>query len=131
MENQIFIQPGNYVLQDGNCFGKPSEYDQALLFNIIHAHSSEENIALLHKVAQSLKPGGQVIILEALAGNKASGPTTKSFSKFFNLTFLVTLGANSYSYEEVSRWLKETSFRRVERMELRKTPGVSLVIGEK
>lgn len=130
MEDRIFIQPGNYLLQD-NSFGKPNDYDQALLFNIVHAHSSDENIALLYKVAQALKPEGRVVILESLAGNKPSGPTTKSFSKFFNLTFLVTLGAKSYSYKEIAGWLRETGFKKVDRIDLKRTPGVSLVIGQK
>ncbi|WP_239640447.1 methyltransferase [Halogeometricum pallidum] len=44
-------------------------YDVALLFNVVHAHDSGENTALFERVADSLAPGGRIIVLDQWEGS--------------------------------------------------------------
>jgi cyclopropane fatty-acyl-phospholipid synthase-like methyltransferase len=64
LENAIQIKAGDFLEDD---LGEA--YDVALLFNICHGLSEEQNIALLNKTAKALNPGGMAVILEQLGMN--------------------------------------------------------------
>src|SRR6185436_19672432 len=73
LEDRIGIRPGNYLVNQFD-----SEYDIALLFNVIHAHSPMENIELLQKVAAAVVKGGLVAIMEIFHGSNSKA--TESFA---------------------------------------------------
>jgi hypothetical protein len=59
LDQAIQVQEGNFLKDN---LGR--DYDLALLFNICHGLSEEQNIVLLEKVANALNPGGSAVILE-------------------------------------------------------------------
>lgn len=104
-----------------------SDYDVALVFNVIHAHDADENRQLFERVAAALAPGGRIAVLDQLEGS-ARMPVGKSGLGFVGLTYLSTLGAETHPYEEVAAWLQDAGFEDVTRSAIRSGgPGNTLV----
>ncbi len=102
-------------------------YDVVLLFNVVHAHDAAANVRLLRRVADALAPGGRVAVLDQLAGS-ARTPVGEAGLGFVGLTYRVTLGARTHSFEDVAEWLRAAGFEDVRRTSIRKGgPGNVLV----
>jgi len=123
MGERVSVQEGDFWKDDLG-----SGYDAALLFNIIHAYSPEKNMELFGKVASALKPGSVVVILEQLAG-KVPGPTARAINAILGLNYFHLLGGGIYAFDEIARWLTTAGFTNPRRINLRKLPGNSLVLG--
>ncbi len=92
------------ILKDD--FGR--NHDVALLANILHHFSPEQNQALLSKVALSLKPQATVAIWEferPLRDAKAGGGDPVA------LLFRLTSSASAYHADEYAAWLTQAGFR--------------------
>lgn len=100
--------------------------DVALLFNVIHAHSPAENLALFERVRSALEPDGRLVVLDQFE-DSSWFPTVETALGFVALTYLVTLGGQIYPGGEVEASLREAGFENVRRTDLRRTPGVSLL----
>jgi cyclopropane fatty-acyl-phospholipid synthase-like methyltransferase len=124
--SRINIQPGNYMTDS---FGS-EDYDVALLFNVIHAHTPEENVGLLRKVAEVLGTRGMVVLLSLVSDN-AAGPTANSLQKSSALTFFVNFGGSIYKSEEVQSWLTQAGYAYTKKIGLRNAPAIKLLIGQK
>jgi ubiquinone/menaquinone biosynthesis C-methylase UbiE len=126
MTDRISFHPANYLTDP---LGHDM-HDIALLFNVIHAHSSEENIELLRKVGNSLRAGGRVMILE-LVSDDATLKKMPSIINFFNLAFLASFGTQMCSTIEVEKCLSAAGLYVIKRKSLIRIPGLRLVIGRK
>lgn len=83
-------------------------YDLALLSNIIHSMSPEDNQALVRKCYDALEPGGILIIKDFLVDDDRSGPP---FSLMFAVNMLVGTGVgDTYTFAEVAEWTKAAGF---------------------
>jgi SAM-dependent methyltransferase len=99
--DRVSVRPGDYFKDDlGN------GYDVALLFQILHGHLPDKNIELLRKVANALNPGGLVVIQDTLA-RKTRSRTARATLVWLDLTYLVTLGGQIYSFNEIAGWLTQ------------------------
>ncbi len=123
--DRVTIQTGNFFRDELG-----SGYDAVLLFNIIHGNSPEQNIELFRKAAQALNPGGQLIVLEQLAG-RAPLPLGNTINGLLGLSYFHLLQGNLYSFEEVAGWFNAAGLSRPRRINLLKGPGSSLIIGAK
>ncbi|WP_396612157.1 SAM-dependent methyltransferase [Haloferax sp. S1W] len=122
VEDRVEVAGGDYWEDD---FG--GEYDVALVFNVIHAHSAEENRRLFERVGTALRPGGRIAVLDQLTGS-ARMPVGKTGHGFVGLTYLVTLDAKIHPFEDVSEWLRDAGFEDVNRTAIRRAgPGQTLV----
>lgn len=95
---------GNFLRMES--LGGP--YDLVLASNIIHALSSDENRTLLRAVAQSLSPGGTVVLKDFFLD-----PTGRFDERaaFFEVTMLLyTDGGAVYTTREVTDWLLAAGF---------------------
>lgn len=124
MTGRIAAQPGNFLTDDLG-----SGYDVALLMSVVHGHLPDVNIALLRKVAAALNPGGEVAILEQLAGSQAEAPN--AFNRVFSLNLFHLQGGQTYSFEEIARWLTAAGFEDVRRIDLPESEGDSLIVARK
>lgn len=83
-------------------------YDVATLGHILHSEGEQRSRDLLRKVNDALKPGGRIAIAEFLVNRDRSGPVT---GLLFAVNMLVHTDAGStYSFEEISDWLKDAGF---------------------
>ena len=123
--DRVAVREGDYTKDDlgtGN--------DVALLFNIIHAHSPDQNLQLLRRVANALNPQGLIVIQEQIA-SAASSPAGRATVQFLGLTFLAALGGQTYEFDQVANWLTTAGFSTPNRVNLRRIPGVSLILATK
>lgn len=118
---QIDTQAGDYREDDLG-----SGYDLALLFNVVHAHDPDENVALLERVGAALEPGGRVVVLDQWEGSGRT-PVSRAGLRFVALTYLTTLGATVYAHEDVAAWLREAGFSDVQRKSVGPLSGLAIV----
>jgi len=111
------------VLEDD--LGGP--YDLALAFNIVHHFSPEQNVRLLTRAREVLRPGGSVAVLDLFtrpAGKRPDG------SAFLGLFFHLTSGAETYSAADLGGWLEEAGFARPRKVRVRSIPSQTLYQAE-
>jgi cyclopropane fatty-acyl-phospholipid synthase-like methyltransferase len=125
MAERVGVQEGNFLLDDLG-----TGYDVALLFNIVHGFTPEQNTALLCNVAKALNPGGLVVIAEQLAG-KSPGVVAPAIAQILGMSYFQLLGGRIYTFDEIAGWLTAAGFGKLGRKNLRKAPGNSLIVGYK
>lgn len=85
-----------------------SGFDLVFLSAICHMMGPEENKAMLRKVAESLRPGGRVVIQDFILNDDGTGYAAATL---FSLNMLVgTKNGSSYSGREYIDWLNQTGF---------------------
>jgi SAM-dependent methyltransferase len=85
-----------------------SGHNLATLGHILHSEGSERSQALLKKTFQALAPGGTIAIAEFLVNPDRTGPLN---ALFFAVNMLVnTESGDTFSFEEISSWLKAAGF---------------------
>ena len=125
LQKRIRVHEGDFLRDDLGC-----GYDVALVFNIVHGFSPEQNVALLRSVAAALNRGGLVVIVEQVAG-KAPGPTADALARMLGLSYFHLLGGQIFRYEEIVGWLMSAGFSNARRSHLLKAPGNSLIVATK
>jgi hypothetical protein len=125
LADRVMVQTGNFFRDDLG-----SGYDVALLFNIIHGNSPDQNIELFSKAARAMNPGGQLIVMEQLAG-KALMPMGNAVNGLLGLSYFHLLQGNLYAFDEVANWFREADFGQPRRINLLKAAGSSLIVGTK
>ncbi|HEX6153124.1 MAG TPA: class I SAM-dependent methyltransferase, partial [Solirubrobacterales bacterium] len=86
-------------------------YDAALCFNIVHHLSPEQARALFHRIRAVLRPGSPLAVLDLY--DRQEGQRA-SLASILGLFFHLTSGADTYSVDEVSRWMRESGYGGVE-----------------
>jgi SAM-dependent methyltransferase len=95
----------------------------AALGHILHSEGPDRSWALLRKVFASLAPGGTVAIAEFVADEDRAGPPG---ALIFAVNMLVnTDQGDSFTYGEISAWLREAGFVNVRQLP---APGPSPLI---
>jgi SAM-dependent methyltransferase len=85
-----------------------SGYDVATLGHILHSEGETKSRALLRKTFAALKSGGTIAIAEFLVNADRTGPVG---SLLFAANMLVNSDeGDTFSFEEISAWLKEAGF---------------------
>ena len=93
----IQVQEGNFFTDDLG-----SDYDIALLFNLSHGLTQEQNIALLQKSAKALNPGGFSVILEQFYTNLRL-PMSRAVNNILGLSYFHLLGGTTNRLKAGSR----------------------------
>jgi hypothetical protein len=107
----------------------PGTYDVVFLSNIIHGEGTDDNRALIRKVAACLQPSGCIVIKDhILEENRAHPPVGAIFSLMMLLT---TASGRCYSFSEIKRWMELAGLRQVQQIGLPAPLTSSLVIGRK
>jgi ubiquinone/menaquinone biosynthesis C-methylase UbiE len=98
----------SFLAGDLNSAPFGSGYDVATLGHILHSEGATNSQALLKKVFDALKPGGTIAIAEFLVNAERTEPTN---GLIFAINMLVhTENGDTYSFEEISEWLKAAGF---------------------
>jgi SAM-dependent methyltransferase len=102
-------------------------YDGALCFNIVHHLSPEQARALFARIRSVLRPGAPLCVLDLY--DRPEGQRA-SLASILGLFFHLTSGADTYSVEEVSRWMEESGYGKVSAKSLRNLPDLRLLIAK-
>jgi hypothetical protein len=117
----------NYV--EGDMFeaeyGGP--HDGALCFNIVHHLTPERARELFARIRQSLRPGTPLCVLELYKRPRGERPDS---SALLGLFFCLTSGADTYSADDVSGWLRESGFGDARKHTFRTLPSLALLRAE-
>lgn len=113
----------SFIAGDLNKVDFGNGYDVATLGHILHSEGEEKSRRLLHKVFDALASGGTIAIAEFLVNQDRTEPVG---SLMFAANMLVnTDEGDTFSFEEISNWLKEAGF--VD-MRLLEAPGPSPLV---
>ncbi len=102
-------------------------YDGALCFNIVHHLSPEQARELFARIRSVLRPGSPLCVLDLY--DRPEGQPA-SLASILGLFFHLTSGADTYTTEEVSRWLQESGYGRAAVKSLRNLPDLRLLIAK-
>ena len=89
----------------------PDSVDCALLFNIIHQETSEENLKLIDKIYQSLNEDGVLLIKDHILNDDKTSP---SDGAMFSVQMQLMTGGRCFSGSEIRSWLADAGFREID-----------------
>jgi SAM-dependent methyltransferase len=109
-----------YEFVEGSAFdvdwGEPASYDLALVANLCHLFAEEANLRLVARVADALRPGGRVAIVDILPSERGGWPRP---AVLYALGLVLrTSSGRIYPYSTFRRWLGEGGFEDVRRRNL-------------
>jgi len=123
MENRVHYHVGNVHTDPF-----PDGCDAALLSNIIHSWSEEQNIAILKKLDAKFPSGSVVLIKDFFISDDGTKPL---HSALFAINMLIgTEAGGCYSRSRVETWLKETAFVPMDYIQLTEQAGVIVAAKE-
>jgi SAM-dependent methyltransferase len=119
MEDRVRHVEGDMFEAD---FGGP--HDGALCFNIVHHLTPERARELFAKVRAVLRPGSPLCVLELYDRPEGQRPDSGSILGLF---FHLTSGADTYTVEQVSGWLRDAGFDAAHRHTFRTLPSLAML----
>jgi ubiquinone/menaquinone biosynthesis C-methylase UbiE len=109
-----------YLAGDIHTVDWGKRYDVATLGHILHGEGRENSRKLLRRVHDALAPGGTIAIAEFVVDEDRTGP---ALGLIFAVNMLVNTDAgDTYSYAEMTEWLREAGFENPRTLE---APGPS------
>ena len=128
MTNRLSFVCGDIVRDD---FDKEmaASFDLALYFHIAHLLPPETNVAVLAKVARTLKPGGMLVFVDQVT-DQVHRPGVAALMVQLMAMTMTTLGGTCYPYSTVKGWIEEVGLSDVRRHRLI-TPGATMITGKK
>ena len=105
------------------------DHDAVLLFNIIHNLTESESRDAIGKALQALRPGGQLVILDA--DHRRKRGNVDQTGGFSELLCYVTSGTRAYPVSTMRDWMTEAGFGRIKTQRLFTGPYMALITGTK
>jgi len=124
MEERIKLIPGDYRKD-----AIPGRYDLVFLSNIIHGENERDNQMLIDKLANNLKPSGQIIIKDHILDDSRAQPPIGAL--FSLLMLLTTTGGRCYSFTEIKGWMERAGLRQIHQIDFPSPLTSSLVVATK
>jgi len=97
----------------------PGSYDVIWYSNVLHIYSPEDNRTLFRKALRALTPGGRFIIQDAFLHDR-EGLLPEEASLFAVSMLLFTDRGDTYSRSETTQWLRESGFKRIKLLRIKK-----------
>ncbi|XP_035250325.1 acetylserotonin O-methyltransferase [Anguilla rostrata] len=111
-EHFVSAEDGRILFHEGDFFKEPlPEADLYILARILHDWTDQRSLELLTKVQQSCKPGGGVLLVEALLHEDNSGPLT---AQLYSLNMLVQTEGRERKASEYTALLTAAGFSHVQ-----------------
>ena len=120
LESRIRIVPGDLTIDH---LGE--DYGMALMANVIHGFSPEENRDILRRLYDALQPGGTILILDQVG--RVPGRLGKAIHAMLQLAYLTIGRGRIYQPLEVEGWLEDAGFIDQETTKLRGAPGNGVI----
>ncbi len=102
-------------------------YDGAMCFNIIHHLAPEQIRALFERIRAVLRPDAPLAVLDLY---DRPGGRPANTASILGLFFHLTSGADTYTVEEVSRWMGESGYGGVDVKSFRTLPDLRLLVAK-
>jgi SAM-dependent methyltransferase len=103
-----------------------SDYDLAILGNVCHLFGEAANRRLLGLGYEALRPGGKLVIIDALPHEQMNGPRPVAL---YALDLMMrTKTGRVYPFSTYAGWLHAAGYEAVERIDLAASPILSLIV---
>lgn len=99
-------------------------HDGALCFNIVHHLTPERARELFARIRAALRPDAPLCVLDLYDRPEGQKPDSGSILGLF---FHLTSGADTYTVEQVSRWLEESGFGHPRKHTFRTLPSLAMI----
>ena len=103
-------------------------YDLCTAFSIVHHFAPQDNVALLRRAREALRPGGRMAVFEL--ERPEAGKRGSQLGTLTGVLFYVTSGARTYTADEIAGFFTEAGFGGVRTKRLVRAPGNVLVLGD-
>ena len=122
MADRISFAGGDFTTED-----LPGGFDVAWLSQILHGAGFDESANIVRKAAQSLVPGGLLLIQEFILDDNRSGPQHPAL---FDLNMLVgTPDGQSYTRQELAGFMRNAGLEDIRRLPLDLPQGCGIMAG--
>jgi SAM-dependent methyltransferase len=124
MGDRVVLRAGDALTDDMGT----DAYDVVLMFSLVHHFDESTNRRLVARAAAALRPGGRMIILEALRSKPGGG----QLGAFFDLYFGLTSESGTWTLDEMRSWQVEAGLvARPQPFPMRFVKDVGLAIADK
>lgn len=125
MGSRVVHRAGNALTQDLGT----AVYNVVLIANLVHHFDEETNRALVRRVAQALKPGGTLAILEII--RPRSPRAAGQVGALADLYFSALSEAGTWSFAEIAGWQRAAGLSPRRPVRLLTIPGHGLQMATK
>lgn len=108
LSGRIQLHPGNLLDDDWG-----GEFDLVFYLSVAHNHTAADNRRVFRRIADSLRPGGLLVIHEYIEDTPLN-----AFHAAFRLTLLYETGTKIHRHEDYLDWLNAAGFASVSRVDL-------------
>jgi trans-aconitate methyltransferase len=121
LSDRITLSPGDLLEHD---WGR--EHDLVFYLSVAHNHTAENNRRVIQRIADSLRPGGLLVIHEYLAERPLN-----ALQAAFRLTLLFETGTQTHAPEDYAEWLNAAGFASMMRIDLDPLEKGSLILARR
>jgi ubiquinone/menaquinone biosynthesis C-methylase UbiE len=129
MEEEKLTDRVSYQEGDFGVDAIGGSFDVCFLSHIIHGQGIEKNQELFRNIFHCVKPGGRFIVQDFFLNSDRKSP---QFAALFALHMLIhTDGGRTYTFDEVSEWMRAAGFSDPYRTTFRLPRSIGLLIAER
>lgn len=121
LSERVRLRPGDVLHWDWG-----GQHDVVFYLSVAHNQTAEDNRQVIARIAETLRPGGLLVIHEYLHDE-----TPSAFQAAFRLTLLYETGTRTYHYDDYAGWLGEAGFHGIERIDLDPLEKGSLILARR
>lgn len=125
VQERVSFQAGDFLQDD---IGQG--WDVVLLFNTIRSLSEDDARWLLRRLAEATTDDGMVVIMDQLVDHPRSR-FARANARLIDLELMNTSQGDIYRADQVSAWLPEAGFPRLQYVALRRASGQGLIVARK
>lgn len=122
--DRVSVQEGDFQKE-----GLGNGFDVALVFGVLNGEPPTGRPALIQKVFDALKPGGQIVLRDFVLDSDRAGPPEAAI--FALQMLLATDSGGLDTRDDWERWLEEAGFHPPEEIELPAWIGSSMTVARK
>jgi SAM-dependent methyltransferase len=125
MGERVVLRAGDALIDD---LGQAA-FDLVLMFSLVHHFDEATNRSLVVRAAAALRPGGRMVILEALRPRPGRGG---QLGAFFDLYFGMTSESGTWTLDEMAAWQVAAGLRpRSQPFALRFVKDIGMAVADK
>jgi SAM-dependent methyltransferase len=104
-------------------------YDAVLIANLVHHFDTEQNLRLVQKAARALRPGGVLMIMDAIriASPADANRPDRRLGAVLDVYFALTSTSGTWPVEAVQEWQRTAGLRILRPIWLKTMPGAALL----
>jgi 3-hydroxy-5-methyl-1-naphthoate 3-O-methyltransferase len=105
-----------FVAADALEYQNTTQFDIIFIGHLFHSLGEERSRRILDRCFSALRPGGKIVIAEWLPRNDRTGP--EHVMVYALAMLLLTEKGNIFSFTQIRKWLTNSGFRKVRKIQL-------------